>query len=187
MKLKNKDWANISYLKLGNDKQLKCYEILKHIKIFDLLCEYNPILVGTIPIGIDIENSDLDIVCNVNDFEEFKNILVDNFVTYKEFKVIYKEEGVMVCNFIVKDIEVEIYGSTDESYKSNGYRHMIIEDRLLNLYGSDFRKKIIDLKTQRLKTEPAFASVLNLEGNPYEQLLLFEIYSDKELLEKYYN
>ncbi|CAH2212593.1 DUF4269 domain-containing protein [Tepidibacter aestuarii] len=181
----NKNWKDISYLKAGNDKQRKSYEILTHIKIFNILSEYNPILVGTIPLGIDIENSDLDIICKVNHFEKFKNILIDNFAIYKDFKITYKEEFVTICNFIVEGIEIEIYGSTYDTEKSNGYRHMIVEDRLLNLYGDNFRKDIIDLKINGLKTEPAFAKVLKLEDNPYKQLLLLETYSDEELYKKY--
>ena len=49
---------------------------------------------------------------------------------------------------------------------------MIIEHKLLNLYGENFTKEIVRLKKQGLKTEPAFVKVLNLEGDPYEQLLL---------------
>lgn len=183
--MKNKNWKDISYLKCGNFKQRKVYEILINTKILDILNGYTPVLVGTIPIGIDIENSDLDLVCKVDNFKIFKEVLINNFKKYKSFKIAYKKENVLVCNFIVNDIEIEIYGSSDDVDKSNGYRHMIIEDRLLNLYGNDFRKEIISLKNKGLKTEPAFAKALNLQGNPYEQLLLLEMYSDEELYKIY--
>ncbi|CAH2213473.1 DUF4269 domain-containing protein [Tepidibacter aestuarii] len=183
--MKNKNWKDISYLKFGNFKQRKIYEILINTKILNILNDYTPVLVGTIPIGIDIENSDLDLVCKVDNFEIFKEVLINNFKKYRNFKIAHKEENVLVCNFIVNDIEIEIYGSSDDIDKSNGYRHMIIEDRLLNLYGDDFTKQIISLKDKGLKTEPAFAKVLDLQGNPYEQLLLLEMYSDEELYKIY--
>ena len=133
-----------------------------------------PILVGTIPLGIDIENSDLDIVCQVYDFEEFKQILQDNFSAYRNFKIINKDKDIIVCNFIENNMEIEIYASNIESDKSNGYRHMIIEYKLLKLYGKQFKEEVIKLKREGLKTEPAFAKILNLNGNPYEKLLEFE-------------
>jgi len=181
----NKDWKDISYLKYGNLKQRNVYELLINTRILEILHDYDPILVGTIPIDIDIKSSDIDLVCKVEKFNIFKTVLENNFNKYTDFKITYEEKNVVVCNFIVNDIEVEIYGSSVESEKSNGYRHMIIEDRLLNLCGDDFKREIITLKMKGLKTEPAFAKVLNLEGDPYEQLLLLEEYSDKELYEIY--
>lgn len=182
--MKNKNWKDISYLKSGNSKQRKTYEILMNTNILNILKDYTPVLVGTIPIGIDIDSSDADLVCKVDDFKAFEEILISNFKKYKNFKITHKED-VIVCNFNVDDIEIEIYGSSDDVDKSNGYRHMVIEDRLLNLYGDNFKKEIISLKTKGMKTEPAFAKVLNLQGNPYEQLLLLEMYSDKELIKLY--
>ena len=44
-------------------------------QILDVLKELYSIIVGTIPPEIDVENSDLDIVCEVEDFNIFENIL----------------------------------------------------------------------------------------------------------------
>ncbi len=88
----------------------------------------------------------------------------------------------MICNFNVEEMEVEIYSTKEDTYKLASYRHMIIEDRLLNLGGKKLKYNVIKLKKRGLKTEPAFAKILNLEGNPYEQLLLLEEYNDKELI-----
>ena len=65
------NWYNIEYLLSGNHKQKTAYKILKEIDIFNILKSYNPILVGTIPINIDLDTSDLDIICQVNHFEAF--------------------------------------------------------------------------------------------------------------------
>ena len=135
-----------------------------------------PILVGTIPLGIAIENSDLDIVCQVYDFEMFEQILFDKFSIYEDFSIRYKEKDILICNFMVDYMEIEIYASSVESYNTNGYRHMLIEYKLLNLYGERFREEVIKLKKERMKTEPAFAKILNLNGNPYEELLQYEEY-----------
>jgi len=55
---------------------------------------------------------------------------------------------------------------------------MIVEYKLLKQYGEELRKRIVSLKKQGYKTEPAFAIELNLAGDPYEALLAFEMNSD---------
>ena len=57
------DFTKIEYLKNGNQKQVLAYKILSEYKVLANIAEFDPILVGTIPINIDIENSDLDIIC----------------------------------------------------------------------------------------------------------------------------
>ncbi|HRF37192.1 MAG TPA: DUF4269 domain-containing protein, partial [Saprospiraceae bacterium] len=56
----------------------------------------------------------------------------------------------------------------------NAYRHLLIEARLLEERGPEFRQQIIELKQQGVKTEPAFARLLGLEGDAYEALLRLE-------------
>lgn len=47
---------------------------------------------------------------------------------------------------------------------------MIAEYKILQAKGEEFKQKIIELKKQGIKTEPAFGMLLGLE-NPYEELL----------------
>lgn len=49
---------------------------------------------------------------------------------------------------------------------------MLIEYKLLNLYGERFREEVIRLNKEDMKTEPTFAKILNLNGNPYEEYFL---------------
>lgn len=180
-----KKFKNIEYLKNGNSKQQKSYMILKEINIFNALKEFYPILVGTIPIGIDIDKSDLDIVCKINhqNLKEFKEIVIKKFSKFKNFnlKDTFIDNHVLVINFFVKDIEIEIYASQLDSILTNGYKHMIVEERILKIANKSFKKEIIRLKKAGMKTEPAFARVLKLEGNPYNELLKFESLDDKEI------
>jgi hypothetical protein len=50
---------------------------------------------------------------------------------------------------------------------------MLIEHRLLLKHGEAFKNKVIELKQNGLKTEPAFAKLLGIEGDPYEELLKY--------------
>ena len=47
---------------------------------------------------------------------------------------------------------------------------MIVEHHLLKEV-SKLREKVIHLKQQGIKTEPAFCEVLGIKGDPYERLI----------------
>lgn len=171
------DFINVSYLKKGNAKQQAAYKTLKGIHIFDHLKSFDPILVGTIPIAIDIENSDLDIICCYENADLFVEELRRNFDTFPDFavskKTINDVETVLV-RFTASDFEIEVFGQQVPSRQQPGYRHMIIENALLNQYGEKFRAEVIALKRKGYKTEPAFAKLLHLSGDPYLELLKYE-------------
>ena len=173
------DWRNIEYLSLGNAKQQKVYTILKETNILSLLNEYDPIVVGTIPIGIDIAESDIDIICNVSGFNKFRETIIFYFPLYHLFSEYSKEEA-YIASFSYSDMQIEIYAKDEPTVKQNGYRHMLIEHRILNIAGEEFKQEIIKLKEQGYKTEPAFGKLLNLT-DPYTDLLILEKFSDKQL------
>lgn len=168
------DWNKIDYLKNGNKKQQKAYQVLSEHKIMWKLQAFEPILVGTIPIEIDIESSDLDIICYSPDLEELKKTIQEEFGLYAGFRIEtlnQKGEESLVANFVVGGFEIEIFGQNIPTKQQNAYLHMIIEHRLLKEKGESFQKKIIELKKEGYKTEPAFGFALGLEGNAYEELL----------------
>jgi len=176
-----RDFKDISYLQEGNEKQRRAFEVMTKLGILNVLKEYDPILVGTIPISIDTDKSDLDIICHVKNFEEFTILVKDHFGTCKDFLITSDKTAPTVINFIYDNFDFELYASSEPTSMQNGYRHMLIEDRLLTLLGQEFKEQVINLKKSGLKTEPAFAKLLDLEGNPYQALLDLEELSDEQL------
>lgn len=168
------DFTNLDYLKIGNKKQKRAYEVLTKYKIFEILNYYSPILAGTIPIEIDIDESDLDIICEVEDKAEFEAYLSQNFAEFNlEIETItIKEENSIICNFELEGFPIEIFAQNKPTIEQNAYRHMMAEYKILQEKGEEFKQKIIDLKKKGIKTEPAFGMLLGLE-NPYEDLLKF--------------
>jgi len=166
------NFLNISYLQSGNEKQAKAYQVLTNNRVLEKLVTYKPILVGTIPINIDIENSDLDIICEVPDNDEFVDQLTAVFGSQKDFSVIESTKfNAIKATFKIEGFEIEIFGQNKPATQQNAYRHMLIEYKLLLENGEAFRQKIISLKKQGYKTEPAFAKLLGMKGNAYEELL----------------
>ncbi|MFY7814821.1 MAG: DUF4269 domain-containing protein [Chryseobacterium taeanense] len=168
------DFTKIDYLKSGNEKQRRAYEVLIKYQVFDRLKSHSPILAGTIPIGIDIEESDLDIICEVKDDVEFEKLLIIFFpeADIKTERISIKGEDSIVFNFKLDEFPIEIFGQNIPTTEQNAYRHMMAEYKILQEKGEDFKQKIIELKKKGIKTEPAFGILLNLE-NPYEDLLKF--------------
>ncbi len=175
------DFTNIEYLKTGNEKQIRAYEILTKYKVLSNIAEFEPILVGTIPINIDIENSDLDIICywkNKTDFIEKVRSVFGNKNEFTIHETQIENEETVVANFKIDSFEIEIFGQNIPVKNQNGYKHMIIEHKILQSKGENFRLEIIKLKQKGHKTEPAFGLLLGLKTNPYQELLNFKIDSD---------
>ncbi|MDY0931610.1 DUF4269 domain-containing protein [Chryseobacterium sp. CFBP8996] len=173
------DFTKLDYLKIGNERQKRAYEVLTKYKIFTVLDYYSPILAGTVPIEIDVEGSDLDIICELDfKFEEdfLDDIAFSKIIPFEEdVKVEYpiiNGENSIVINFMVEEFPIEIFAQNKPTIQQNAYCHMIAEYKILQEKGEKFKQKIIDLKKKGIKTEPAFGILLGLE-NPYEDLLKF--------------
>ena len=169
-------WQKLNYLNKGSKRQQKAYKAIESSNVMEILKAFDPILVGTIPLEIDLPDSDLDIICEVYDPKLFINIITTHFGREKDFHIQQKEirhKKVSLARFCHKNFEFELFGQAVPVMQQYAYRHMLIEHKLLHLKGDVFREKIIALKKSGLKTEPAFAKALNLQGNPYEALLKF--------------
>ncbi|HFR4163402.1 TPA: DUF4269 domain-containing protein [Bacillus cereus] len=167
-------FTSITYLQSGNEKQQEIYDVLNSLNIMEDLALYNPVLCGTIPIRIDTPQSDLDIVMEVYNFDVFEQEMRSLYGSYGGFNIKKKKikgaESIKV-NFEFEGFEFELFAQPKPVRNQNAYRHMIVEHMLL-MQHPHIREEVIRLKEQGLKTEPAFAQVLNIDGDPYEELIL---------------
>ncbi len=175
------DFKDLEYLKTGSKIQQLAYRELSDLKIMSILKEFKPVLTGTIPIDIATTSSDLDISCEVKNHAEFKQKLHDQYAEKPSFHFRTTSNFgkiASICSFEAENFEIEIFGQNLPVAKQNAYRHMIIENKILKENDKNFRREIIKLKEEGLKTEPAFAQLLQLKGDPYQELINYE----KELL-----
>ncbi|WP_345742085.1 DUF4269 domain-containing protein [Cellulophaga baltica] len=171
------NFRTIEYLKSGNERQKLAFSEIKKHKVLEKLKKYNPILTGTIPIEIDVPESDLDIICECQNHSEFKAYLLDQFSQKKDFKVysiLQNDIESTIAEFKTENFLFEIFGQNIPTERQDAYRHMIIERNILKEKGFEFKQKVKDLKSSGIKTEPAFAKLLGLEGDPYIELLKLE-------------
>lgn len=171
------NFENTAYLKNGNERQQAAYQVLTKHEVLSKLREFSPILVGTIPINIDTAGSDLDIICCCPDLQNFAEAVTKSFKHERKFSIAYSAHSGkdnVAASFFLDNFEVEVFGQSTPTKEQNAYRHMLIEHRILEQKGEDFRKQIVALKEQGVKTEPAFAQLLGVSGDPYSGLLDFE-------------
>lgn len=173
----------LSYLKEGNARQQSAYQALRSLGLFDHLSEYRPLLAGTIPLGIDVVSSDLDICCEVYEPLSFVQTVSSRYSYLPEFYVDSNPTPHLstIIRFSYQKWPVELFGQPLPAIKQHAYRHMIIEHRILQLANVAFREEIKALKQRGVKTEPAFTQLLDLPGDPYQAVLDLENYSDEQL------
>lgn len=168
------------------EKNPLVFNSLEELGILKTLKDFNPLVAGTFPLGLNTTDSDIDILIKVADFKEMKSILdreFSNCSDYKYSEEVIKGELSLVCSFIHHSIAYEVFGQKIHPLKQDGYRHFLIEERLLKNRDHSFFEKIKTLRLSGVKTEPAFAEVLDLHGNPYQALLDIQKKSNRELRE----
>jgi len=181
-------FLDIEYLNFGNKTQKQLYQCLKNKGILDILSPFGPLVVGTIPIGINIPGSDVDIICNIKNIDGFESYIRENFSEEDDF-FFKRNEHLCLAGFKYSGFEFEIYGEPKPTKEQNAYIHMLVEYRILAIAGENFRQQVIKLKSSGHKTEPAFGILLKLE-NPYEDLIQINELTDTELsdfIKNYYD
>ncbi len=177
-----KNWRDISYLAKGNPRQREVYHLILDNQILESLRDFDPAVVSTICVGLDIEGSDVDIICQTGDFSLFKKTLNDSFSNNKGFRCgLAQNKQAVVCSFQLGGLEIEIYGSAQPVEEQNAYRHLTVMSRLVSIGGEEFRARLRELKSAGLKTEPSIAKLLKLHGDPYEAVLGLESKTEAKL------
>lgn len=153
---------------------------LTRARVFETLATYDPHHVGTWPIGLAIETSDADIAVCAPDLEAFRADAERAFGRFRNFTITARDGAppALITRFTLDKLKVEIFAAPMPVRQQNGWRHMLIEARLLALAAPEFRTAIVTAKRDGLKTEPAFAHILGLAEDPYDAVLALENKSD---------
>jgi hypothetical protein len=178
-----KDWRDITYLQGGTERQRSAYGSLRESRMLEILGGYDPVLVSTVCVDVDIPSSDLDLICEAQDLEEFSTFLSSTFGNFRGFFLHRSDRSppALVAQFFHGSWEYEIFGQNLPVERQAAFRHLVQIERVLGLGGPAWREAIRTLKLCGLKTEPALARCLGMEGDPYEGVLLLERLSDEEL------
>ncbi|WP_167856421.1 DUF4269 domain-containing protein [Hymenobacter metallicola] len=180
------DWRDLTYLQTGTTRQQQAFRAIARLGIVSTLQNYTPILAGTIPLAIDLPGSDLDIICEVPPaaLPEYRQLLQRHYGHFPDFaltETTLQEFPTIVCSFRAEGFIWEVFGQPQASVLQNAVRHLIVEHAVLEAGGQAWRTAVRQLKQAGLKTEPAFAQLLRLPGDPYAALLTLEGKTPREL------
>lgn len=133
------------------------------------LRRYDPHLVGTLPLGLGVAGSDIDIVCQADDTAAFALDALalfgeaDGFAMWQWLRA----KRSVVVSFVAEQWPFEIFASPQPVRDQPAWRHFDVEQRLLAIGGARLRNAVMAARREGLKTEAAFASVLKLVGDPF--------------------
>jgi len=143
--------------------------VLARLRVARVLEAHHPTLAGTIPIGVDLPGSDLDVICEAYDLGRFACLVTNTYGARPGFLLRHRSIGglpTVVARFFACGFSVEVFAQPRLLRRQNAVRHMLVERRL---------------KEEGLKTEPAFARVFGLDGDPYRRLSELSWLSDSDL------
>ncbi len=179
-----RNWHDITYLMSGHDQQRRAYQVLRELDVFFQLKAYAPMLAGSYPLDLEVDDSDLDILCEAQNLLAFEQKLNELYHHHQDFHCEAQLDGALPTMFAslrCQGMLVEFFAQQIPVRHQAGFRHMEMEERLLRLGGYQARRAIRTLKAQGVKTEPAFAKYFGIDGDPYEALLTLAKLDDAAL------
>ena len=179
---------SISDLEFGTSVQRRAFAALAEAKVFDHLADFRPVLAGTIPLGVDVAGSDLDVICEASDLIHFDRVAMLAFGNRPGFVAktkIVRGIQTRVVRFAIEGFVVELFAQVTPVEAQYAVMHLRIERRLLALGGEPARAAIQRLKCDGVKTEPAFAAYFGIEGDPYDALAALSRVSDEDLRKRF--
>lgn len=157
------------------EKRPEFYSLLTDKGILKALSPWQPLLSGSMPLQLDIEKSDLDILLQAESLEgieaKISAVLAPLGFRIQWFRSNSKQGECVVGTLKQGTQEIELFVSTVPVLNQHSHRHLLSEFCYLVKHGPAIRRALIEWKREGLTTEEAFAKVLKLPGNPYDVLL----------------
>lgn len=179
------DWGDPRFLETGTARQRRAWHVLQDLGVLEDLKAFEPIFVGTIPIDVDIADSDIDVICAAGELAALEDAIRASYEKRSGFRCSYRPiNGVesLVATFEHDGFTLEIFGQCRPTREQDAYIHMVAEHKLLLSAGPKLKEEVRRLKSRGLKTEPAFATALALQGDPYDAIALLRHADDEQLI-----
>jgi len=158
------------YLGDGSPEQQAALAELRSSGILETLGQFTPVLAGTFPLDIQLPGSDLDILCRAPDFVAFSaiaQIAFGGLSDYAQRTGLINGMPTFTAKFSRNGYRYEIFAQNTPVTEQDAFLHLVAEWRLLHHSGPLLRNRIIALKYDGLKTEPAFCTALGINAEPY--------------------
>lgn len=164
-------------------RSLTYEQAIDRVRILDVLADFDARIAGTLPIGLAVGGSDIDVICYANDALPFAEAIWAHFRDLDSFCLFQwtSNDHPVIARFLFAGWPFEIFGGSRPVDEQAAWRHFAIEKRLLDLDDGRLRSAVMALRAKGQKTEPAFAAALGIEGDPYRALLDLETECDATL------
>tara|TARA_B110001454_G_scaffold219201_1_gene251913 strand:- start:56814 stop:57848 length:1035 start_codon:yes stop_codon:yes gene_type:complete len=149
--------------------------LVSELNLLEMFKDHEPFIAGTVPLAVDLPTADLDLLVTFSDVAKFKEMCHQGFALLPEFEISMGEINgtpYCLCRFDYRGIPVEIFCSAQSTFRQNGYLHFNSEEKILKYARSTWTKEILELKQTGLKTEPAFARLLQSRDVDAYQFIL---------------
>lgn len=158
-------------------------QAIDRLGVAKALEDLDPHVAGTLPLGLEIPGSDIDILCHAPDAGAFTQRVWSIFGQEPAFSIRQwtREERPVIASFEAHGWAFELFGHPEPVALQRGWRHFEVERRLLGLGGPSFRDAVMGYRRRGAKTELAFADSLRLGGDPYVALLGLHVWTDGQL------
>ena len=143
--------------------------MLENAGVFAAVAPFDGRFIGSIPLDLHGEGADADIVCQAQNLDLFVVTLTAAFGNRPGFRAQvapYLGRPSSIVKFAVGGLPVEVFARPEPVEAHESFRHHRAAQRLLALGGLALANQVRGLKAAGLKTEPAFAVALGLEGDP---------------------
>ncbi|QCO19848.1 DUF4269 domain-containing protein (plasmid) [Azospirillum brasilense] len=166
--------------------RLNHVDAVRRTGIMTILAAFDPHLAGTPPLGLALPASDIDVLCHAPDPLAFTAAVWTAYGDAPAFSIRQwiGGERAVIATFDAEGWTFELFASSRPVAEQAGWRHFIVEQRLLRLGGAGFRTRVMAHRWAGLKTEPAFAAALGLKGDPYRLLLDLAHETEEQLREQ---
>ncbi len=132
-------WQSAQVLSdVGSERGRAAVYALETSALFETLAAFTPTLIGTIPLGVETAHSDLDVACFAPNLADFAQTVR----TYAAMPTFFLKEkrvrGVpcVIAGFRCADVDVQIFAQPQPVLVQYGYRHLVVEERLLACAGA---------------------------------------------------
>jgi hypothetical protein len=151
-----------------------------------VLADYDPLLTGTLPLGLDLPDTDLDVICQVEDFTAFCTVMRAMYGEYDEFECTTTARGGIpsaACSFRYNRFRVKVVGQPVPTRDQDAYRRTTAAARLLRMAGETALEEVRRLRVAGMQTSLAVSAYFQLEGEPEQALAELANASAEELMD----
>lgn len=167
------------------EQNMRAFQALKKSELLRIFRDCDPLVAGTFPLGLEVSDSDIDLLLFSNDLSDLEERLKNSCSQFKNFSLqslFIKKIPSLICRFEYEDLPFEVFAQPIPTAKQDAQRHLVVEERLLKLGGAALRARVQEQRRLGFKTEAAFINALGLVvSDPFERLLEMSSFSDLEL------